>query len=295
MVIRLAKYSGYCFGVRRAIQLALEAKTDANAVYSLGELIHNPTIVDELSKKGIKPASDTQYLKNSTVIIRSHGITKTDYELLLANGNEIIDATCPYVKRAQELIRNSAADGYPVVILGDPNHPEVIGLLSYGDAKTKVVAAGETLPSIAGNRVCLISQTTQKLQNLRNLAYELLPKFTEIRIYNTICLATSQRQFAAIELAKESDLMLIIGGYNSSNTRALASLCEEICLTHHIENDLELEGINFPSFQRIGLSAGASTPETMIVKVFNKIKQKSGESGFAKSIDEIPLFKEESC
>lgn len=295
MIVRLAKYSGYCFGVRRAIQLALEARTDGKDVYSLGELIHNPTIVQELSSKGIKLTSDASGIQNSIVIIRSHGITKGEYEQLVANGNEIIDTTCPYVKRTHELMRNAVAEAFPVIILGDSSHPEVIGLLSYGDSKTVVIAANEPIPPIPGNKLCVISQTTQKLQNLKTLVCDLLPKYTELRVYNTICLATSQRQCAAVSLAKNSDLMIVIGGYNSSNTRALTSLCEELCLTHHIESDLELEGIDFSGFERIGISAGASTPESMIVKVYNIIMQKSGESNLAEGIDQIPLFKEESC
>lgn len=293
--IRLAKYSGYCFGVRRAIQLAMGAATEGKEVVCYGELIHNPTVGKQLSEKGIKVVTDIDLIVNSIVIIRSHGITASDYNKLIANGNEIIDTTCPYVKRTHELLRCAVAEGYPVVVLGDSKHPEVIGMLSYGDEKTQVVAPGEEIVPVAGNRLCVISQTTQQVQNLVSLVSSVLPRYNELKVYNTICLATSQRQCAASELAKNSDLMIVIGGYNSSNTRALASLCENICLTHHIESDLELEGIDFSGYGRIGLSAGASTPEEVIIKVYNKIKQKSGESGLVTSIDQIPLFKEESC
>lgn len=295
MQIRLAKHSGFCFGVRRAIQLAMEAKNDGKAVYSLGELIHNPQIVKELEANGIKVINEEQNIRNATVIIRSHGITRQSYERLQANNNEIIDATCPYVKRTHELIRSMAAEGCPVLILGDKTHPEVSGMLSYGNERTLVIAPGEPIPTLTGNRLCLISQTTQKLKSLQDLACELLANLLELKIFNTICLATSHRQNAAVELARDSDLMIVIGGYNSSNTRALASLCEEICLTYHIESAEELESVDFSAYIRIGITAGASTPEDMIINVFNRIKEKSGGSGTVKCIEEIPLFKEESC
>jgi (E)-4-hydroxy-3-methyl-but-2-enyl pyrophosphate reductase/cytidylate kinase len=294
-LIRLARHSGFCFGVRRAIQLAMEAKSNDKEVFSLGELIHNPQIVQELEANGIKVASEEQNIHDAIVIIRSHGITRQSYEKLQANNNEIIDATCPYVKRTHELIRTMAAEGCPVLILGDKTHPEIIGMLSYGNERTMVIAPGEPIPTLSGNRLCLISQTTQKLINLQELACELLTNLVELKIFNTICLATSHRQNAAVELAQHSDLMIVIGGYNSSNTRALASLCEEICLTYHIECAEELESVDFTAYDRIGLTAGASTPEETIVNVFNRIKEKSGGSGTTKCIEEIPLFKEESC
>ncbi|GAB1468162.1 hypothetical protein MASR2M64_08690 [Candidatus Cloacimonadota bacterium] len=295
VVVRLAKHSGFCFGVRRAIHLAMEAQSSGKDVYSIGELIHNPQIVSKLEAKGVKVTLNVENIHNSVVIIRSHGITRQDYELLEANHNEIIDATCPYVKRTHELIGKMASEGYQILILGDKLHPEVIGMLSYGNERTTVIAPGEYAPVLHGNRLCLISQTTQKIQNLKDLACELLSKLVELKIYNTICLATSERQAAAVALAKESDLMLVIGGYNSSNTRALASLCEDICLTYHIEKDEELRNVDFSEYPRIGLAAGASTPEEMIINVFNLIKEKSGGSGTVRSIEEIPMFKEESC
>jgi len=188
-----------------------------------------------------------------------------------------------------------AAEGCPVLILGDREHPEVVGMLSYGNDKTLVMAPGGELPDIEGSRLCLISQTTQMLSELQSVACKLLPKLVELKIFNTICLATTQRQNAAVELAKNSDLMIVIGGYNSSNTKALAALCKDICLTYHIESEDELEGVDVSGYSRIGITAGASTPEDTIIKVFNRIKEKSGDTISAMHIEEIPLFKEESC
>jgi (E)-4-hydroxy-3-methyl-but-2-enyl pyrophosphate reductase/cytidylate kinase len=293
--IRLARHSGYCFGVRRAIQMALEASQTDKQVYTLGEIIHNPGIVHDLETKGIRVAKDASELKNSVVIIRSHGITKDEMETLKTNGNEIIDATCPYVNRTHELMQKLVLEDYPVLILGDSKHPEVIGMLSYGDERTKVVSADSEIPPTESRRLALISQTTQKLNNLEKLACKLLSQCLELRVFNTICLATSQRQEATVELAKASDAMLIIGGFNSANTRALAALSESYCPTYHIEDDVQLNNIDLSGFEKIGLAAGASTPEEIIIKVYNRVLQKSGIPDTVRSIGEIPMFKEESC
>jgi len=293
--VRLAKQSGYCFGVRRAINLALEAKRDGKPVYTIGEIIHNPGIVRDLDALGIHVANNTGEISNSVVIIRSHGITRQEYEALKAQNNEIIDATCPYVNRTHEIMQKMTSEGYSVLIFGDKTHPEVIGLKSYGNEQTFIVGLGDKIPSIPTKRLCMISQTTQKLKNLKELACELLPMVTELRIFNTICLATTQRQDATLELAKASDLMIIIGGLKSSNTRALAAMSSEVCPTYHVEDAQELETLDFGGNKRIGIAAGASTPEDMIIKVYNKVLQKSGSPGSAKSIGDIPMFKEESC
>jgi (E)-4-hydroxy-3-methyl-but-2-enyl pyrophosphate reductase len=295
VIIRLANFSGFCFGVRRAIQLAMDAAAKTTPVYSLGELIHNPQVVEELQQNGVIVASDAQALRDATVVIRSHGIGKEVLALLLEGGNQIIDATCPYVNRTHELIQKANEDDYPVLILGDPAHPEVSGMKSYGDAKTMVYEPGAPIPEGFGNRLCVISQTTQKIENLQDLVAKLLPKVKELKVYNSICLATSQRQTATECLARESDLMIIIGGKNSSNTKMLANLCRGYCHTYHIETEAELEPGLFVGKERIGLAAGASTPESRILAVYNKIIQINGDSSPAKSIEEIPLFKEESC
>lgn len=294
VIIRLSRYSGYCFGVKRAVTLALNAQKENGEVYTVGELIHNPATVQGLEAKGIKVAKDPTNLRNQTVIIRSHGIPKADLEQLEANNNAIIDATCPYVKRTHEIIRNMVEEGYPVWIMGDIDHPEVQGMLSYGNAKTKVIAPESKPDVIPSNRLCLIAQTTKKLKNLEELACELLPKLVELRVFNTICLATSQRQEEAIKLARQSDVMIVVGGHSSSNTRSLAALCAHYCPAYHIETEAELPDLESREDLRIGIAGGASTPDDAIVKVYNRIKDKSGDSHYATSIADIPLFKEES-
>lgn len=295
MQIRLAKHSGFCFGVRRALQLALDAALEHKVVYSLGELIHNPQVVEELATQGVMVAQQAETLKAATVVIRSHGISKTMLQTLQENGNQIIDATCPYVKRTHELIRKANEEEYPVLILGDPCHPEVSGMLSYGDADTLVHEPGSPIPVLKGNRLCVISQTTQKIAYLQHLVHELLPQVLELKVYNSICLATSQRQLASECLAKESDLMIVIGGKNSSNTKMLASLCNNYCPSVHIETEAELHPELFQGKDRIGLAAGASTPTSRILAVYNEIIKINGEASSVASIESIPLFKEESC
>lgn len=294
--MRLAEHSGFCFGVRRAIQMALDARAKGLRVCTIGELIHNPQIVLELAEKGIRSCGDASGIHDSTVIVRSHGITKQEMEILRKNGNSIIDATCPYVKRTQELVQEMSALSYPVMILGDADHPEVIGMLSYGDEKTRVVKAENKIDTVFRQKLCLVSQTTQKLSNLQELVARLLPTTQELRVFNTICLATSQRQEAVLKLAKASDLMIIVGGRNSSNTRMLHRLCSDICPSIHVETEAELNEQNTTGFHRIGISAGASTPAQTIVNVFNIIKKINGEPADAETrIEDIPLFKEESC
>ncbi|MDI3503418.1 MAG: hypothetical protein PWP64_354 [Candidatus Cloacimonadota bacterium] len=295
MQVRLAAYSGFCFGVRRAIKMAIEASKGTQKVYTLGALIHNPQFVAELEEQGILAMPRAADISNSVVIIRSHGITKQEYEILTRQNNTIIDATCPYVKRTHEMIQSAISDGYQVCILGDKNHPEVIGMLSYSDDKTIVVAPGEIPPDYNHKKICLISQTTQKIQDLAKLIQTILPKVFELKVYNSICLATTYRQNAASILARNSDLMIVIGGRTSSNTRMLASLCAEYCQTQHIETEDELDPDIIAGKQRIGLAAGASTPADRIVKVYNKLLKINGEEGLATSIQSIPVFKEESC
>lgn len=274
--------------------MALDAQKENGEVYTVGELIHNPATVQGLEKRGIRVVHDVNSLKSATVVIRSHGIPKEELALLDRNNNAIIDATCPYVKRTHEIIRNMVEEGYPVWIMGDVDHPEVQGMLSYGNSKTRVVAPGTHPADLPSNRLCLIAQTTKKLKNLEELACELLPKLVELRVFNTICLATSQRQEEALKLARQSDVMIVVGGHNSSNTRSLAALCAQYCKTYHIESEADLPEMEFSAELRIGIAAGASTPEETIVNVYNALTDKSGDSRTAASIADIPLFKEES-
>lgn len=293
MTARLAEHSGFCFGVRRAIQMAIDAKREDGDVCTLGELIHNPEIVRDLARQGIEPCADAQAIHGKTVIIRSHGAARHELDQLQQAGNRIVDATCPYVKRAQELVAGSCAN--PVFIMGDAAHPEVRGMLSYGNERTQVVDPDTPLADQNWKILSVVCQTTKKAEDLQKLVCRLLPNTLELHVYNTICSATSQRQAASVALAKDSELMVVIGGKNSSNTRALHQLCAGQTRSVHIETEEELTPELLAGARRIGLAAGASTPDSTIVRVWNKIKEMNGEPGTARSSREIPLYKEESC
>ncbi len=293
MKVWLAENSGFCFGVRRAIGMAREAKDTGGEVNTLGELIHNPRIVSQLSAEGIAIATSPSAVKNKKVVIRSHGISKQDRATLEANGNEIIDATCPYVQRAQQLVASSA--DIPVLILGDPEHPEVKGMLSWGNSLTRVVRPGEDPGDETWKKLCIVSQTTQKLRSLQNLVNTVLPRCQELVVFNTICAATSMRQDATIALAKKADLMIVIGGKNSSNTKMLHELCSAQTRSIHVEAASELKPLDLGEAQTIGLAAGASTPEEDIWDVYQKIYDLKGKPTPAKNPREIPTYKEESC
>jgi (E)-4-hydroxy-3-methyl-but-2-enyl pyrophosphate reductase len=295
MEILLAQHSGFCFGVKRAIQMAMEASEHEQPIYTLGPLIHNPQMVEELKQHGIIPVENPEDLHDSTVIVRSHGISRSDKEILLANRNKLIDATCPIVSKAQKHVMQLCAEQYPVIIMGDRNHPEVIAMLSYCDGKTLVVAGPDELPDELWDKLGVISQTTKNLKTLQGIVARLVPKVKELKLFNTICTATSLRQEASAFLAKNCDLMIIIGGRNSSNTRMLAALCAEITETLHIETADELTPGQISRHNRIGLSAGASTPDYLIVDVYNRINEITGDRTSVKSVEDIPVNKEKSC
>jgi (E)-4-hydroxy-3-methyl-but-2-enyl pyrophosphate reductase len=295
MEILLAKHSGFCFGVKRAIQIALEAADNNHPVYTLGPLIHSPQMVQELAEKGITLADKPEELHNSTVIVRSHGITLHDREMLVQNGNTLIDATCPFVSKAQEYVKQLCNEGYPVIVMGDKNHPEVIAMLSYCCGETMIISSPDELPDKLWQKLGVLSQTTKNMDMLQDLVCRLIPNVKELRLFNTICTATSLRQEASTALAKETDLMIIIGGRNSSNTRMLAALCSDITETVHVETADEIRAEQISSHQRIGLTAGASTPDYLIVDVYNRINILTGHRTTVKSVVDIPVNKEESC
>lgn len=297
MTIYRAQHAGFCFGVKRALNLAREAGKSiaGKAIYTYGELIHNPQIVAELESSGIKVINDVNTVKDSVVIIRSHGITKQDKEILLQNGNTLMDATCPYVSRTHELIESMVSEGYHVYIMGDANHPEVIGMMSYGAGSITVIDPASELPELSNTKVSLISQTTQNMDDLARICSLILPQVRELRIFNTICLATTERQRASMEIAGNTELVFVIGGKHSANTRQLYDICAGLTKCIYIEDADDIDPEDMNGISRVGLTAGASTPDEVIIRVYNRIKEINRDTNFARSIDDIPLFKEESC
>ncbi len=294
MNVRIAKNSGFCFGVKRAINMALEAAHTHDSIVTLGPIIHNPQMVAKLSEEGIVSIEETSEIYGRPTIIRSHGVKKETLQQLLHDKIEIINATCPYVSKAQEQAQILSKEGYQVIIMGDKDHPEVKALRSYLDGEVIIVENAGELPVKKFGKIGIICQTTRNITDLENLVQKLIPQSHEIRIINTICNATSVRQTSTIDLARKSDLMIVIGGRNSSNTKMLAKISEKYAVTYHIETEREIECKWFNHVYDIGITAGASTPDWIIVEVYNKIIECMGNQGNkVDNIEDIPGFKED--
>jgi len=278
--IIVAKHSGFCFGVKRAMNIIEEVAREniGSNVYTLGPIIHNPQTVEKLAKKGISVLKSTSEIKEGVVILRTHGVEREELEKLKKKKNvKIIDATCPFVGRAQDYVIKLHKMNYPVVIIGEKNHPEVLALKSQIKSNVLVLEKYsdiEELKKLKGHTIGIVSQTTQSEEKFKKMVCMMFDYFKEILIYNTICNATYYRQTAAIDLAKEVDMMLIIGGYNSANTKRLYSLSRKIQKrTHHIETESDLQERWFLEVKRIGIAAGASTPDWIIKNVIKKIEK----------------------
>lgn len=266
--IVVARYAGYCYGVERALRTTEEALEGAvGPVASLGPIIHNPTVVKQLEERGVAVVDEAEQATGGTLIVRTHGVPPGVVQRARERHLEVVDATCPFVAVAQRKAESLQKAGYAVVILGERDHPEVAGLQGFAGPGAVVVedAAGLPLDELRGKRVGLVVQTTQTRANLASVAGALAPVAREMLVYNTICDATEKRQSAACELAAEVDVVVVVGGRNSANTARLARLCEGIQpRTHHIESAAELRPEWFAGAARVGVTAGASTPDEEI-------------------------------
>ncbi len=275
MQVRLASSYGFCFGVKRAIKIAEEYKNSA----TMGPLIHNQNEIDRLNNDfnvGLyQNLSDVK--ENDTIIIRTHGIPKNDLRDLKQKEAKVINATCPFVTTPQQIVKKMSTESYSILIFGDDEHPEVKGVKSYGqDQKdVHVVLEPEDLEKIhfKYDKIATVAQTTKKKEKYLEIVNALILKNKEVRVFNTICDATFENQDAARELSKEVDIMIIIGGKNSSNTKQLYSICQEYCDDSYlIENEKELEISWFNGKNIAGITAGASTPDWIIQQVVDKVE-----------------------
>lgn len=275
MKIIIAKRAGFCFGVKRATQMAFEAAEKNLKTYTLGPIIHSPQVVNRLEEMGVKALKDLESINDGTIIIRSHGVEAREMEEAQNKKLDVIDATCPFVKKAQEHVKSLSEAGYSVVVVGDADHPEVQGIVSYGGEKVYVVGSGEEVKALPKmSKIGIVAQTTQSFENLKNVVTECLLRGGEIRVFNTICDATAVRQEEAKELAKQVDCMLVVGGFNSANTKRLAEVCAEIQpKTHHIETASEINPAWFDSIKTVGVTAGASTPKWIIDEVVSSLEK----------------------
>ncbi len=271
------KSAGFCFGVKRAIKIALGTakKYKGEKIFTLGPIIHNNDVVDDLKKKGIFPVENFN-LKDSIIILRSHGVEKDVLENLKKNSNILIDATCPYVKKIHDCVKKLDKEGYYVIIIGDRAHPEVKAISSYcSNGNFCVIQNKEELKNlkVKKRKIGVVAQTTQSIENFIEICTQLLNRKAEIRIFNTICNSTSIRQNETINVAKKVDVMIVIGGKHSANTKRLAELSRKYCKnTYHIENVKELNFEWLENKDKIGITAGASTPDYIIDEVIEKIR-----------------------
>lgn len=274
--IQVARHAGVCFGVKRALEEAYTVIAEQQgSIATLGELIHNPHVVRNLEKQGVRTVHSVDEVDEGTLIIRAHGVAPQVKEAAESAGLNVVDATCPFVKRVQDHARTLYKEGYQVIIVGEAGHPEVEGIFGCTEGMGYIVGSSSELAGIdIAQRVGVVVQTTQTKENLRQVVDALLSRAREVRVFDTICSATNERQEAARALAATCDLMIVIGGRNSGNTRRLAQICREECpRSYHIEDAREIEAIWVADASHIGITAGASTPQGQIDDVVSTLKQ----------------------
>lgn len=277
MEVILADKYGFCFGVKRAIKITEKIAQNNPNTLTLGPLIHNPLEISRLEKNfGVKVQEDITKLGDSkSVIIRTHGITKQNLEILQTKGVSITDATCPFVTKPQQIVEKMSNDGYNIVIFGDSNHPEVRSVMSYSVKTPIVVSDLESLQQIKKipKKVAVVSQTTKQIEQFLQIVQYLVSNAMEVRVFNTICNATFENQEATRTLSQKADIMIIVGGKTSSNTKQLFYIAQNHCKDSYLvedENDIKQEW--FVGKKICGISAGASTPNWVIKNVENAIK-----------------------
>ena len=276
-----AEQAGACYGVRRALDLAMQSVQGGGQACTLGPLIHNPRVVARLEKHGVRAVGSLDEARESeTVVIRSHGVTPEVKRSVQQRGLPMVDATCPHVARAQKAAANLARKGMQVIVVGEAGHPEVEGLFacaceaSSNPTRVTIVATPDDLPEQLHPPVGVVVQTTQTRAALDAVLDALRDRGVDPEVKDTICFATRQRQEAAAALADQVDAFVVIGGRNSSNTTRLADICRARCArTHHVEDAQELDPAWFEGCQTIGVTAGASTPEDQIAAVEEALKR----------------------
>ncbi len=282
----MAKTAGFCMGVKRAMDIVLDAVEEEKELYTYGPLIHNPQVIEMLESKNVKVIKNLDSVQSGTVVIRTHGITPAVRQEIKAKGVKINDATCPLVARVQSIIKKHANKGYYTVIIGDEGHAEIVGLMGFTLGKGFVIGTvedAEKLPPM--DKVCVVGQTTLDVSKYKEITKRLKEKYPDCVIAETICDATEDRQGEVLRLAKEVDAMIVVGGKNSANTTRLAKVSEsEGIPTFLIETEAELDESKISRFNIIGVTAGASTPNWMIMRVVKRLEEieKRSRKGFQK-------------
>lgn len=304
MTIHVAKSAGFCFGVDRAVQMVFRLLDEGKQVYTLGPIIHNPQIVQELEERGVRIIdTPAEVPPDGTLVIRSHGVARAVQEDISGRGLECADATCPFVRKIHKIVSRACEAGQTVLIAGDASHPEIEGVIGYCTAPPYVFRNAAELrdllekhPEFSNQKVCVIAQTTFSLEEWGNCLQILKKVCTNADVFATICNATVQRQSEASDLAQKSDLMLVIGGRHSSNTAKLRDVCAQSCTTYLIEKAEEIPSQAVKKAVSIGITAGASTPASIIKEVLDTMteiiegagltEQESAESNFEEMLEE---------
>ncbi|MBT6050472.1 MAG: 4-hydroxy-3-methylbut-2-enyl diphosphate reductase [Candidatus Scalindua sp.] len=295
MRVIVAKKAGFCMGVRKAMDNALDAAnkvgSDDSTVYTEGPLIHNPQVLEKLEKQGIRALKEDTDLSNSTVVIRAHGITPKRRQELEASGAEISDATCPRVKRVQSIIEENTKEGYSTIIVGDEGHAEVVGLLGYTDGNGYVISSPEEVSELPDmEKICIVAHTTQDMNTFAAIAEKLKQRYENHRVFDTICSSTSRRQEEVISLSEEVDAIVVVGGRGSANTNRLVQISEKRGMpTFLVETEQELNLKKLADYGVIGVTAGASTPNWLLQRVVDKVQNYQG-----KKIKKMQLFTEKA-
>jgi 4-hydroxy-3-methylbut-2-enyl diphosphate reductase len=264
--VEVARHAGVCYGVERALKMAAQAAESGGRVRTLGPLIHNPQAVESLRARGVDVAACLDEVSDGTLVIRTHGVDPAIIRAARDKGLDVVDATCPFVSTAHQVADLLHTEGYCVVIVGEADHPEVEGILAYAGPEALVVEEVADLPAkLPSRRVGVVVQTTQSLARLTAVVDALLPRVSELRVHNTICSATGKRQRSAEDLARDVDVMIVVGGRNSGNTSRLAEICAAVnARTHLVETAEELDLEWFAGASRVGVTGGASTPDEQI-------------------------------
>ena len=294
MEVNVAKTAGFCFGVRRAVELVEEQIQKGKKVYTYGPIIHNEEVVRELEEKGVSilyPEDEWETVEKGTIVIRSHGITRAEQERMLSYGFEIVDATCPFVKKIHRIVEEQSSSGRKIVIIGDETHPEVIGIRGWAPGDVFVVDSAEKLEKLElpeGEKLCIVAQTTFNYKKFQELVEIFEKKRYDIIVLNTICNATEERQSETARLAAMSEAMIVIGGKQSSNTKKLYEIARNACgNTYYIQKLDDLDLSQFKSFRCVGITAGASTPNTIIKEVQKIMSEMSFDQLLEESLKTI--------
>ena len=283
MEVRLADCAGFCFGVKRAVDTVYEQLKNGKTIYTYGPIVHNEEVVRELAEKGVRVLESKEELKNlkagetiPTVIIRAHGVAKEIYDIMEANGLECIDATCPFVKKIHRIVEQKSTEGYHVIVVGDPKHPEVEGIVGWCHGPVTVLETPEQAENFVkteGEKLCIVSQTTYNYNKFQYIVEIFEKKGYNDSVVNTICNATEERHRSAKTIAADADVMIVIGGKHSSNSRKLYEICQRECVHTYFIQTLDDLHLDLPKAVRlVGITAGASTPNKLIEEVQNYVR-----------------------